>query len=102
MSKVKFLGFKETQGTFEGKPYHSIKLHISEPFTSENAYGSETSVQSVKYDRMAFVFGRPMELSELATYVNSEADFQYDKNGAVVSIRFDADIYEPVNEPSKK
>lgn len=98
MSRVKLLGFKETQGTFEGKPYHSIKLHICEPFTSDNAWGAETSIQSVKYDRMAFIFGRPMELSELATYVNSEADFQYDKNGVVTQITFPADIYD---EPKK-
>lgn len=98
MSRVKFLGFKESQGTFEGKPYHSIKLHICEPFTSENAWGSETSIQSVKYERIPYVFGRPMELSELATYVNSEADFQYDKNGTVVSITFPADNYEPAKK----
>lgn len=95
MSKVKFLGFRETQGTFEGKPFHSIKFHICEPFTSENAYGNETSIQSVKYDRLPFVLGRPMEISELATYVNSEADFQYDKNGTVTAIHFLADDYEP-------
>ena len=94
MSKVKFLGFKESKGTFEVKPYHSVKLHISEPFTSDNAYGMETSIQSVKYDRMPFIFGRPIELSELATYVGADADFQYDKNGSVTSITFPIDEYE--------
>lgn len=94
MSKVKFEGFKESQGTFEGKPYHSIKFHISEPFTSENAYGRETSIQSVKFDRLPFILGRPMELSELATYVGSQADFQFGKNGSVVSITFDFDKIE--------
>lgn len=94
MSKVKFEGFKESQGTFEGKAYHSIKFHISEPFTSEKAYGRETSIQSVKFDRLSFILGRPMELSELATYVGSQADFQFDKNGSVVSITFDFDKIE--------
>lgn len=94
MSKVKFEGFKESQGTFEGKSYHSIKFHISEPFTSENAYGRETSIQSVKFDRLSFILGRPIELSELATYVGADADFQYDKNGSVTSITFPIDEYE--------
>ena len=95
MSKVKLLGFRESEGVFEGKPYHSIKLHISEPFTDENSYGMETSIQSIKYDRLPFVFGRPIELSELSTYVNSEADFQYSKKGTVDKITFPSDIYEP-------
>lgn len=98
MSKVKFLGFKETQGTFEGRPFHSVKLHISEPFNSENAYGQETSIQSIKFERMPFIFGRPMEISELATYVGGEADFQYDKNGTVTQITFLADNYEPAKK----
>lgn len=84
--KVKLLGFRETQGTFEGKPFHSVKLHICEPFTADNAYGSETSVQSIKYDRMPYIFGRPVELSELSTFVNSEIDVQYDKNGSLCKI----------------
>lgn len=94
MSKVKLMGFKESQGIFEGKAFHSVKLHICEPFNSDGAYGMETSIQSIKFERLPFVFGRPIELSELATYVNAEADFQYDKNGVVTSITFPSDEYK--------
>ena len=94
MSKVKVLGITEKQGTFEGKPYHSIKFHIAEPFNAKDCYGTETSIQSVKYDNLPFVLERPMRMEELVTYINSEAEFYYDKNGTVTKIAFEADKYE--------
>lgn len=102
MSRAKLLGFKESSGTFEGKPYHSVKLHISEPFIGDNCFGSETSVQSLKYDNLPYIFGRPVPVSELVTYINSEIDISYDKNGKVTSIVFLADNYKPAEEPTKK
>lgn len=100
MSKAKLLGIKEAQGTFEGKPFHSVKLHISEPFVGIGCYGAETSIQSVKYENIPFVFGKPISVQELSTYVNAEMDISYDKNGKVVSISFPSDVYEPA--PAKK
>ena len=91
MSKAKLLGIRETQGKFEGKPYHSVKLHIAEPFTAENSYGQETSIQSVKFERMPYIFGRPITVEELATYVNSTIDIMYDKYGNPATITFEAD-----------
>lgn len=93
MSKAKLLGIKEAQGTFEGKPYHSFKLHISEPFVGTGCYGCETSISSIKYEDIPFVFGKPISAQELSTYVNAEMDIFYGKNGKVVSISFPSDVY---------
>ena len=97
MSKARLLGIRETSGTFEGKPFHSIKFHISEPFNQENSWGQETSVQSVKYDRLPYILGRPMGLTELITFVGTEIDITYDKNGKVSFIHFLSD-----DPPAKK
>ena len=101
MSKVKVMGIAEKQGMFEGKPYHSVKFHIAEPFNAKDCYGMETSVQSVKFDNLPFILEHPMRMDELVTYINSNAEFFYDKNGTVVKIVFEADKYEPA-EPAKK
>ena len=100
MSKVKVVGIAETQGNFEGRPFHSVKFHISEPFNpngnteNKKCYGMETSIQSVKFDNLPFVLDRPMRMDELVTYIGSEAEFLYDKNGVVSKISFLADNYE--------
>lgn len=87
--KVKLLGVRETQGTFEGKSFHSVKLHIAEPFTVDNSWGSETSVQSVKYDLIPFIFGKPVEVRDIGGLVGCDIDVQFDKNGTVFKIDID-------------
>lgn len=88
--RVKLLGIKETSGTFEGKPFHSVKLHIAEPFTAENSYGEETSVQSLKYDRLPFIFGKPIEVREIADFIGTTIDVSYNKNGGIDKVDLEA------------
>ena len=87
--QVRIEGIRETQGNFEGKPFHSVKFHISEPFFEDNAVGREVSVQSVKYERLPFVFNRPIELSEVMSLVGQTANFEYNKNKQLVRIKID-------------
>ena len=97
MSKAKLLGIRETQGEFQGKPFHSMKFHIAEPFSADKSWGQETSIQSVRYDRLPFILGRPMGFQELSTFVNTDIDITYDKNGSVIGIQFLSD-----DSPTKK
>lgn len=84
--RVKLLGMRETQGIFQDKPFHSLKLHISEPFTASDSYGEETSVHSIKFDRIPYIFGRPIEVKEIAMCVGLEIDISFDKNGTINKI----------------
>jgi hypothetical protein len=63
--KVRIEGFIEKQGVIEGKAYHSIKVHCSKPFVEPNSIGREVIEASVQFDRLPYVVGRLMELSEL-------------------------------------
>ena len=96
MSRARLLGVRETQGTFEGKPFHSVKLHIAEPFYADNSYGEETSIQSVKYERLPYVLrsnvpGLLIDFSGLVEHIGEYAEFQYDKNGSLTQVIFDCD-----------
>lgn len=96
--QAKFMGFVEKQGVFQDKPFHSIKLHIIAPGNEAGFQGwrvLDPKTTSVKFDRLAFIVGRPMELSELATYVGSEIEIQFDDKQKITEIHFVADDYEP-------
>ncbi|MBD5144983.1 MAG: hypothetical protein HDT21_03590 [Ruminococcus sp.] len=92
--RAKLVGLVEKQGVFEGKPYHSIKLHCIAPSDDKDFHGwrvLDPKNTSIKYDRLPFVVGRLMELSELITYVGSEIDIQFNDNKQIVGLKFDFD-----------
>ncbi len=103
--KAKLIGLVEKAGIFENKPFHSIKFHIIAPGDEQGFVGwrvLDLKNTSIKYDRLAFIVGRPMEVSELATYVGSEIDVQYDDKQRISAIHFYADDYEPAAPKEKK
>ncbi|MCM1328096.1 MAG: hypothetical protein NC253_01520 [Ruminococcus sp.] len=93
MSKAMLLGVREMQGEFQGKPYHTIALHIAEKFDSDKSYGSEVSVQKVKYERLPFILSSPVEsVKDFAErFIGSQLDLSYDKNGKITFISTFAD-----------
>lgn len=96
MSKALLLGVREMQGKFEGREYHTVALHIAEPFTKENSFGKETSIQKLKYERLPFVLSRPVEsVKDFADkYIGSEIDISYDKDGKITYITLFPDMGE--------
>lgn len=99
--KAKLVGMIEKEGIFEGKPFHSIKLHCTAPCMDEGFTGVQVidpKVTSIKYDNLPFIVGRPMKVSELATYVGSEINLDFDQNKKIVGIQFLADQYEPAKK----
>lgn len=103
--KAKLMGFKENSGVFQGNPFHSIALHIIAPGDDKDFIGwrvLDPQYTKIKYDRLPFIVGRPMELSELATYAGSEIDVQFDDKKRISAIHFTADDYEPAPEPKEK
>lgn len=97
MSKAMLLGVREMQGDFQGKPYHSVALHISEKFTKDNSYGNEVSVQKVKFERLPFILSSPVEsVKDFADkFIGSVVDISYDKDGKVTFITLFPDMDEP-------
>lgn len=96
---AKLMGLIEKQGVFEGKPFHSIKLHLIAPAIEEGFFGwrvLDPKYTSIKYDRLSFIFGKPMDMQELVTYVGDEVDIHYDDNKHIVGIR----VID--NKPEKK
>lgn len=92
--RAKLVGLVEKQGVFEGKPYHSIKLHCIAPSDDKDFTGwrvLDPKTTSIKYDRLPYIVGRLMELSELVTYVGSEIDIQYNDNKQITGISFEFD-----------
>lgn len=92
--RAKLIGLVEKQGVFEGKPYHSIKLHCIAPSDEKDFTGwrvLDLKTTSIKYDRLPFIVGRLMELSELITYVGSEIDIQFNDNKQIVGLKFEFD-----------
>lgn len=103
--RAKLIGLVEKQGVFEGKPFHSIKLHCIAPSEDKDFVGwrvLDVKTTSVKYDRLPFVVGRLMELSELITYVGSEIDIQFNDNKQIVGLKFDFDEGWKTPEEAKK
>ncbi len=103
--KAKLIGFIENKGIFQGNPFHSITFHIIAPGDSEKFVGwrvLDPQNTKVKYDRLSFVVGRPIEMSELATYVGTEIDVQYDDKQRISAIHFIADDYESAAPKEKK
>lgn len=103
--KAKLMGLVEKEGVFEGKPYHSIKLHCIAPGDDKGFVGwrvLDIKTTSIKFDRLPFIVGRPMEVSELATYVGSEIDIQFDDQKRISGITFEADKYEPAESATSK
>lgn len=100
MSKVLLLGVREMQGDFQGKPYHTIALHIAKPFDKEKSYGKETVVKKVKYERLPFVLSSPVEsVRDFANkYIGSDLDISYDENGQPEHIT----LFHDLDEPDKK
>ena len=91
MSKAILLGVSHKQGEFQGKPFNSIKMHISEPFANNGNgkdFGEEVSVQSVKVENIPVVFGQPLTVAEIAQYIGMEIDVYYDKYGHFSQVRF--------------
>lgn len=103
MSKAMLLGVRDMKGEFQGNPYHTIALHISEKFgedkTTANvkSYGNEVSVQKVKYERLPFILSSPIEgVKDFAErFIGSQIDISYDKDGKVTSIVLFPDMDEP-------
>ena len=99
MSKAMLLGVRDMKGEFQGNPYHTIALHISEKFTEDKttsnakSYGSEVSVQKVKFERLPFILSVPVEsVKDFADkFIGSQLDISYDKDGKVTSISTFAD-----------
>ncbi len=104
MSKVMLLGVREMQGDFQGRPFHTVALHIAEPFTKENSFGSEVSVQKVKYERLPFILSRPVDsVKDFADrFIGSNMDFSYDKDGKITCITLFPDMDETPIPPAKK
>ena len=106
MSKVMLLGVRDMKGEFQGNPYHTIALHISEKFTEDKttanikSYGNEVSVQKVKYDRLPFILSSPVEsVQDFANrYIGSQIDLSYDKDGKITAIT----LFQDMDEPDKK
>lgn len=100
--RAKLMGFVEKQGIFEGKPFHSIKASFITPEVEQGFYGSrvlDPKVTSIKYERLPFILGRPMELSELATYCGADCEIGFDDNKKISSIRF---LIDEENSKSEK
>lgn len=100
MSKVLLLGVREMQGTFEGRDYHTIALHVAKPFDKEKSYGKETLIKKVKYERLPFILSSPVEsVKDFADkYIGSQIDISYDENGQPEHIAF----FQDMDEPDKK
>ena len=91
MSRARLLGISHKQGDFQGKPFNSIKMHISETFANNGNgkdFGEEVSVQSVKVENIPAVFGQPLSVAEIAQYIGTEIDVYYDKYGHFSQVRF--------------
>lgn len=88
MSKAMLLGVREMQGKFEGRDYHTVALHIAEDFNKDNSYGSEVSIQKVKYERLPFILSSPVEsVKDFADrFIGSQLDISYDKDGKITFI----------------
>lgn len=104
MSKCMLLGVREMQGEFQGKPYHSVALHIAEAFTKENSFGREVSIQKVKYERLPFILSSPVEsVKDFADkFIGSQLDIAYDKDGKITYITTFPDMGETAAPPAKK
>lgn len=97
--RAKLVGLVEKQGVFQEKPFHSIKLHLIAPTVEEGFFGwrvLDPKFTSIKYDRLSFIFGKPIDMQELVTYVGDEVDIQYDDNKHIVGIHLID------NKPDKK
>lgn len=100
--RAKFMGFIEKSGVFEGKPYHSIKASFVTPDVEPGFYGQrvlDPKITSIKYDRLPFIVGRPMEISELATYCGSDCEIQFNDSKQISSIKF---YIDDGSKPEKK
>ena len=98
---AQLVGCVEKQGVFEGKPYHSIKLHLIASPVEEGFFGKrvlDPKYTSIKFERLSFVVGRPMEYRELVEHVGEDIDIQYDDNKHIVGIKF----LEDNSKPDKK
>lgn len=87
---AKLVGLIEKEGVFEGKPYHSIKLHLIAQANEEGFFGMrvlDPKYTSIKYDRLSFIFGKPMDKQMLVDLVGDEIDVHYDDNKHIVGIR---------------
>lgn len=100
MSKVLLLGVRELQGTFEGRDYHTVALHVAKPFDKDKSYGKETLIKKVKYERLPFVLSSPVEsVKDFADkYIGSNIDISYDENGQPERIT----LFNDMDEPEKK
>ncbi len=95
--KAKLVGIRETQGVFEGKPFHSIKLHCTAPCIDDGFVGVQVidpKVTSISFDKLPFIIGRPITFNELSTYVNSNINIDFDQNKRIVGLTFDFDKIE--------
>ena len=89
--KARLIGVRETQGVFEGKPYHSIKMHCTAPCFDDGFIGEQVldpKRTSVSFEKLPFVVGCPITYSEFSQHVGEEINIDFDLNQRVVGIQF--------------
>ncbi len=97
--KARLEGIVETQGEFQGKAFHSVKLHCTAPIERTSAMVNSAGRQvldviSIKYEDLPFVAPRPMRIEELATYVGADIDLDFTQNKRLCGFSV------PIDEPT--
>lgn len=89
--KVTLVGISESQGVFEGRPYHKIKLHCTAPCMDDNFVGLQVldpKITSVSFEKLPFIVGRPITFNELCQFVDSDINIDFDQNKRIVGLSF--------------
>jgi hypothetical protein len=81
------VGVNESQGVYEGSPYHNVNFHTATAFADGKGVGVNVSRKKVKVAMLAAVFGKPTTISDAEGMVGKLVNFYYDEYGTVILIR---------------
>ena len=95
---MKVVGIVNSQGDFNGKPYHNLVFHVTAPNDNANrdVCGLLTDTVKVRYSDLNMVLGLgladPSDVEKLGAemfddYLGAELEVSYNKYGAVNAIK---------------
>lgn len=73
------IGVSNSEGTFEGRPYHNVIFHCSEPFDSEKGAGQMVKTYKVKHQILAEILGKPPTAKDLESLIGKKITCFYDE-----------------------
>lgn len=94
---MKVIGIVNSQGDYQGRPYHNLVFHVSYENTNANkdVCGSLTDTVKVRFADLNEMFGlgfadpadvEKLHAEDFSDYIGKEIDVAYNKFGAVQSV----------------